>query len=378
MSNCMKGILKEPLSVRDMPNAVVEGLNEWDYIPAPMAVVAKALLAIRRFNMLNDGDGVVLAVSGGADSVAMMHVMLRLSQSHGYRLHIAHVNHKLRGEESDADAQFVSELSKSFSLPCTIHVADVREVARERGMSIEQAGRAVRYEFLRSLCDELGFDKVALGHTADDIVETVLLNIFRGTGLHGLLGIPPVSDGLFIRPMMFCRRSETQAYCRVHRLPTRVDVTNFDPTIRRNFIRLQLLPLLRERLYQDADVAVLRMVELLRADNELLESMTQAALGDALIDAGDSHVCISRRRFLSQPLAIQRRMIRAMWQKLQGENFVLTMEHIDKAVDLIKRRGDRAMLTMPSKCTLLIEGDLVKMFKLTGGEGHLKADGVMR
>lgn len=370
--------MKEPLSVRDMPNAVVEGLNEWDYIPAPMAVVAKALLAIRRFNMLNDGDGVVLAVSGGADSVAMMHVMLRLSQSHGYRLHVAHVNHKLRGEESDADAQFVSELSKSFSLPCTIHVADVREVARERGMSIEQAGRAVRYEFLRSLCGELGFDKVALGHTADDIVETVLLNIFRGTGLHGLLGIPPVSDGLFIRPMMFCRRSETQAYCRVHRLPTRVDVTNFDPTIRRNFIRLQLLPLLRERLYQDADVAVLRMVELLRADNELLESMTQAALGDALIDAGDSHVCISRRRFLSQPLAIQRRMIRAMWQKLQGENFVLTMEHIDKAVDLIKRRGDRAMLTMPSKCTLLIEGDLVKMFKLTGGEGHLKADGVMR
>lgn len=363
---------KEPLSVWDMPNAVVDGLNEWDYIPAPMAVVAKAALAIRRFNMLNDGEGVVLAVSGGADSVAMMHVMIRLSQLHGYKLHVAHVNHKLRGDDSDADARFVCELSKSFSLPCTIHAVDVREVARKRGMSIEQAGRAVRYEFLRSLRDELGFDRVALGHTADDIVETVLLNIFRGTGLHGLLGIPPVSDGLFIRPMMFCRRSETQAYCKVHRLPTRVDVTNLDPTIRRNFIRLQLLPLLKERLYPDADVAVLRMVELLRADNDLIESMTQAALSDAIVDAGDKHVCISRRCFLSQPLAIQRRMIRALWQRLQGENFVLTMEHIDKAVDLIKRRNDRAMLTMPSKCTLLIEGDIVKLFKLADDGEHLK------
>lgn len=361
---------KEPLSVWDMPNAVVDGLNEWDYIPAPMAVVAKAALAIRRFNML--GDGIVLAVSGGADSVAMMHVMMKLSQAHGYRLHVAHVNHKLRGDDSDADAQFVCELSKSFSLPCTIHVVDVREVARKRGMSIEQAGRAVRYEFLRSLRDELGFDRVALGHTADDIIETVLLNIFRGTGLHGLLGIPPVSDDLFIRPMMFCRRSETQAYCKIHRLPTRIDVTNFDPTIRRNFIRLQLLPLLKERLYPDADVAVLRMVELLRADNDLLESMTQAALNDAILDAGDKHVCISRGCFLSQPLAIQRRMIRALWQRLQGENFVLSMEHIDKAVDLIKRRNDRAMLTMPSKCTLLIEGGIVRLFKLADNGEHLK------
>ncbi|MCS7252824.1 MAG: tRNA lysidine(34) synthetase TilS [Armatimonadota bacterium] len=364
--------LKEPFSICDMPCAVVEGLNEWEYIPAPMAVVAKAEIAIRRFGMLNDGNGVVLAVSGGADSVAMMHVMIVLSQSHGYKLHIAHINHKLRGEEADMDAQFVCELSKSFSLPCTIHTVDVRSVAREMGMSIEQAGRAVRYEFLRSLCNELGFNRVALGHTADDVIETVLLNIFRGTGLNGLLGIPPVSDGLFIRPMMFCRRSETNVYCKVNRLPIRVDTTNLDPTIRRNFIRLQLLPLLKERLYQDADTAVFRMVELLRADNELLESITQAALDEALIDYGDGYVRISRGRFLSQHIAIQRRMIRALWQRLQGENFILTMEHIDRAVDLINRRSDRAMLTMPSKCTLLIEGDSVALFKPGNIGQHLK------
>lgn len=354
---------KEPLSILDMPRAAFEDLNDWDYIPAPMAVVAKAELAIRRFSMLNDGDGVVVAVSGGPDSIAMLHVLMRLSTVRHFKLHVAHVNHKLRGEDADKDAEFVRWLSSSFSLPCTVHEVDVRSVAKERGMSIEQAGRAVRYELLRSLCYKLGFGSVALGHTADDVVETVLLNIFRGTGLHGLLGIPPVSEGLFIRPMIFCRRFETITYCKANRLPTRVDITNFDPTIRRNFIRLQLLPLVKERLYPDADMAILRTVELLRSDNEVLESMTEKAVYDALIEEGDGYVRISRQSFLSKPLSIQRRMVRALWHRIQGENFILTMEHIDKAVELIRRRKDRAILTMPSKCTLLVEGDCVTLSK---------------
>jgi tRNA(Ile)-lysidine synthase len=346
-----------------MPSAAIDGLNEWDYIPAPMAVVVKAEIAIKRFQMLKEGDGVVLAVSGGADSVAMMHVMLTLSQRYGYKLHVAHINHMLRGKDAEEDARFVEELSSSFSLPCTIHTVDVRSIAKSRKMSIEQAGRAVRYEFLRSLCNELGYSKVALGHTADDLIETVLLNIFRGSGLNGLLGIPPVSDDMFIRPMLFCRRHETQVYCKAHRLKTRVDVTNFDPTIRRNFIRLKLLKLVKEHLYSDADVAVLRMVELLRADNEFLEDATKQAMQEALVEEGDGYLRISRDAFLKQPLAIQRRIIRALWQRLQGENFTLTMEHIDKAVDLIRRRKDKAMLTMPSKCVLLIEKDFVTLCK---------------
>ncbi|HID06364.1 MAG TPA: tRNA lysidine(34) synthetase TilS, partial [Armatimonadetes bacterium] len=306
----------------------------------------------KRLGMLDDGDGIIVAVSGGPDSVTLLHVLYELSRRCNYRLHVAHLNHKLRGDDADADATFVEQLAQTFGLPCTVKVVDVRAVAKERKMSIEQAGRAMRYEFLRELASEYNYRRIALGHTADDVLETVILNLFRGTGLDGLLGIPPVSDDIFIRPLILCRRAETHLYCKVRRLPTRIDVTNFDTRIRRNWVRLELLPQVREHISLKADTAVLRLVELLRADSALLHELTERAWKDVVIQITDTNVWLDRERFLQLPLAIQRRIIRKAWQRMQGETFVLTMEHIDRAIDLIHRHKHDAMLTMPEQFTL--------------------------
>jgi tRNA(Ile)-lysidine synthase len=227
--------------------------------------------ALERHAMVRRDDLVLVAVSGGADSVALLHALWQLREQLGIRLAIAHLNHGIRGAAADADAAFVCRLAQRLKLPLVEERADVPQQARAAGVSLEMAARAARYAFFQRAAFKLGAAAVAVAHNADDQAETILLRIARGTGPDGLAGMSPVSqrDGLkIVRPLLGVTRADIVAYLKQQRLRWREDVSNRDPHHLRNRVRHEILPLLERRLNPQIRTALLRMAEVMRDENE--------------------------------------------------------------------------------------------------------------
>ena len=286
----------------------------------PLVGAVATFIDARR--LLAPGSGVVVGVSGGVDSVALLAVLRELASEdgRGYRLTVAHLDHALR-EDSAADATFVADLARQWSLPCTCERRDVAAEARDRGESIEQAGRTVRYEFLRNAAAAASADRVAVAHHADDNVETVLYRIVRGTHLRGAGGIPAsrrlgVSPVTLIRPMLDCRREEIEAFCQRAGLTWREDPTNADTRMRRNFIRHELLPLLRERLNPRADEAVLRLAAAAAQTESVLAELAAAALGRATREADDGRVVLDAAALAQEPPSVRAFALREALERL--------------------------------------------------------------
>jgi len=196
----------------------------------------------REYALLPLGSKVLCAVSGGADSVCLLHW---LSRQPDLTVIAAHFNHHLRGEESDRDESFVRDLCRQWRIPLTVGQGDVKAFSAREGLSIEEAARTLRYAFLNQAADTEGCDLIATAHTADDNAETVLLNLIRGTGLKGLAGIPPV-QGRVVRPFLSASRKEIESYLKSHDLPHVEDSTNQNSAFSRNKLRLQLVPWLKD------------------------------------------------------------------------------------------------------------------------------------
>ena len=233
----------------------------------------KAVAAIARHRMISKGDRVLVALSGGADSVALLHVLLSMREEWGLTLGALHLNHQLRGYESLRDEAFVRGHCSRRDIPITIERADVKQTSKQAGESIELCARRLRYSFFERHAREGGY-KVATAHTASDNAETVLINLTRGTALRGLAGIPPVR-GRFIRPLIDCTREEVEAYCREHSLPRVEDSTNKSDDHTRNRMRRHVLPLLKSENPRIIE-GMARLTDKLREDADYLDE--QAAL----------------------------------------------------------------------------------------------------
>ncbi len=214
---------------------------------------------IRQRRLLQSGQSVLVAVSGGPDSMALAAALLELG---GYDVHLAHVNHCIR-PDAEADAQFVRESAQAWGVDCHVETVDVPALARRTGLGIEEACRVGRYDALISMARRLRISAVAVAHHRDDQVETVLHRLFRGTHLRGLTGMQErrrLAEGLWlIRPLLWASRSQIEEFCRQRKLAWRTDSTNQEVDYTRNFIRLTLLPLLRERINPKVDEAVWRL-----------------------------------------------------------------------------------------------------------------------
>lgn len=223
---------------------------------------------IEKYDMLPPGSSVLCAVSGGADSMCMLHLLHELENSLSITVAAAHFEHGIRGEESLRDSCFVREYCKTNSIPFFFGSADVPSVSVEMGMSVEETARKLRYEFLEKTAEENGFTKIATAHNADDNAETVIFNLARGSGLKGLCGIPPVR-GKIIRPILDMTRSEIEAYLSEYSVPHVEDSTNAADEYSRNRIRHHVIPVLREINPAFSETA-LRNCELLRSDEDYL------------------------------------------------------------------------------------------------------------
>jgi len=271
-----------------------------------------------REGLLSQDDRVVVAVSGGPDSVALLDMLDRLRGELGLVLFVVHLDHCLRGKEAREDAEFVEDVARSRGLPFVLGVEDVAEFARREGCSVEEGAREVRYRFLERVARNLRADKVALGHTRDDQAETVLMRLIRGGGRRGLGGMAP-RRGKFVRPLLQISRREILDYLREGGLPFKEDSTNRDLSFLRNRVRHILLPLLEKRFNPGISEVLSKEAEVWRAEDEYLETLAERAFEDILRDRGEKRIVLDIGGLLRYHIAIRRRVARLAYREVTGD-----------------------------------------------------------
>ena len=281
-----------------------------------------------KLNALKRGDKVIVALSGGADSVCLLYALNELKSDLGITLEVCHVNHKLRGEQSDADERFVRELCAKLCITLHVRAIDVNAL-KQKHQSLEECAREARYSYFA----EIGTGAlVATAHTANDNAETVLLNLTRGTGLKGLCGIPPMR-GNIIRPLIEATRAEILAYLAKRNADYVTDESNFSEEFTRNYFRLNIIPLL-EKINPSLTDGVTRMCGALRADEEYLQEIAVSALSSA--ESSENKDAYRADALLNQPSAILSRIISLILSK---NNIMPTHLRISGICGLLKDGG---------------------------------------
>lgn len=286
------------------------------------------LEAISRFSLISPGDNVTVALSGGADSMALLNALLGLRERLGITVDAAHLNHGIRGAEALRDQNFVAEQCKALGVKLFCETVDVPAFAEESGESHELAARKLRYEFLERVAQ----GKVATAHTASDNLETVIFNLTRGTSVDGLCGIPPKRD-IFIRPLLLCTREQIEDYCQKNSIPFVTDSTNLSDEYTRNKIRHKIVPVLKE-INPAVEKSVLRTTALLREDRELLNRLAEEFLFRSLGE--DGSLLLEGFATLDAPLA--KRVLKSYIEKT-AEGISLEAVHIQAIYDIALSHG---------------------------------------
>lgn len=259
-----------------------------------MSLILKVKRTVEQEGLIGEGEGVLVAVSGGIDSVALFHVLFEISRHLPFRLAIAHVNHLLRGSESKRDEEFVRTLADTFSVPFFLKRVDTSAYARIHGLSIQQAARDLRYAFLEEVAEKESFQRIAIGHTLDDQVETFLLRLAKGTGLRGLTAIP-MKRGKIIRPFLFVKRGEIEAYQREKGISYVEDSSNLTVHYQRNYVRHKIIPLF-ESLNPAFKEKVISLLEDLTSINGMFERKIEEEM--AFVERREGEIILSRERLL--------------------------------------------------------------------------------
>jgi tRNA(Ile)-lysidine synthase len=301
----------------------------------------------------------LVAVSGGPDSVCLLHVLVKLKKELDIELHAVHLNHQLRGAESDTDAQYVFDLAQSLNVPVTIAKRDVAGYQARKHISLEEAAREVRYNFLAQTAKALGASQVAIGHTRDDHIETILMHLIRGSGTRGLQGLAPhvkwqTADAVItiVRPLLEVSRKETQGYCQEYNLTPRLDSSNLSLSPLRNRIRLRLLPLLKSYNPRIAN-ALLRTAHIAADDVAFLEEAGDR-LWHQVAQRRENTIILDKEPFLTLPPALKRQVLRMSLEKLIGNLKDIEARHIEEIMNALSKPAGRS-LSLPGGLTFTIE-----------------------
>jgi tRNA(Ile)-lysidine synthase len=303
-----------------------------------LSIIESLRRTVEKYSMISRGDGVLIALSGGADSVCLFHGLICLKEEWSLRLEAVHVNHCMRAEESDADEAFVKGLCEEHGLKCASYRMNVPEIAKRRGKGLEEAGRDVRYECFYMAAEAMKADKIALAHNRNDNAETVIMRICRGTGLKGLCGIPPVR-GRLIRPLIEMDRKEIEMYLKSTGNAWREDSTNAGDMYARNRVRHIVIPAMEAALGANVPLALARASALASVENDYLEQEAEKAFKECLKPHPSAVVLCASKLSRHHP-AIRSRVVRIALSEWSLKD--LAREHILQAEALIFSKAGKA------------------------------------
>lgn len=325
-----------------------------DNIPKPVMEIIKAN------GLVCSGDSVLVAVSGGADSVALVHMLAGIGNVFELKLGVAHLNHELRGSESDEDQTFVEHLAENLGLPFYTERVNVKAYQKTHGLSLEEAARNVRYTFLFETAIRHGYGKIATAHHADDNAELFLINLFRGSGPQGLkaMGAKGYHDRV-IRPLIETGRDTILAYIKNNDLTYRTDSSNHDRSFLRNRIRHDLLPLLEKDYRTGVSGVITRTAGIIAEDESFVDEMVEPMFRRAVVDEQENMISLSAPTLSEYPKAAQRRVIRKAMFHVKKNLRRITFLHTEKVVELIHANSDISSLDFPDRLRVIRKGDLL-------------------
>jgi len=305
------------------------------------------LKTIKKYNLINANDKIVLGVSGGPDSLFMLNILNNLKRQLNIELVVAHVNHRIR-PEADSEEQFVKEFCKKINVDFHSKRIEVEKYANNNKIGLEEAGRKIRYEFFEEVLKNVGANKIAIAHNKNDKVETMLMHALRGSGISGLQGIQAKSNNKIIRPIIEIDRIDIEKYCEEQKLEPRIDKSNFDNTYTRNKIRNIVIPYIKEEFNPNFIEAMIRLSEVIAEENSFLNKLTEIEYQKTLIQKNEKEIILDLKKFNELDNIIKKRIILYTVSILRGGSQGIEKIHIEDIVKLCQNNIGNKFL-IPNK-----------------------------
>ncbi len=330
----------------------------------------KVLQTIKKYNLINKNDKIVVGVSGGPDSVSLLHILSNLKSKLDFEIVVAHLNHMIR-EEADEETEYVRDFCEKLRVECYIKRVNILEKSSVEKTGTEETGRKARYDFFEEVLVKTSANKIATAHNANDNAETVLMNIIRGAGTSGLKGIEPMRDGKFIRPLIECERSQIEEYCDMHHLNPKIDKSNFENVYTRNKVRNLLIPQIKSEFNSNIIESLNKLSMLARQENEFIHNYVDEILNRVLIEKevgkledtnqvrdnknditqkvnGSGQLVLNLKKFNEQDEFVKGRIILAAIKKVLGHTQGIEKIHVDDIVRMCSKNIGNKYLT-PNK-----------------------------
>ena len=345
-------------------------------------MIEEVLKTIEQYNLIEDGDKIVLAVSGGPDSIAMLDILNKLRKNSNteekqvkekhngrnrkinkidFQICVAHVNHMIR-EEAKEDEKYVKNYCEKNGIEFYSKSIDVQKIANNKKIGTEEAGRVVRYEFFDEILEKTKSNKIAIAHNKNDRAETIIMNTLRGSGISGLKGIEP-KRGKYIRPLIECERTEIEKYCEQNKLEPRIDKTKFENIYTRNKIRNIVIPYIKEEFNPNIVNTLERLSQLICEEEEYIENQVEKIYNSILIEEKEEQIILDIKEFNKQEKVIKSRILLYTITKLFGNSKNIEKVHIEDIIKLCENNIGNKYLTPNKKIKILVKNQKIYFIK---------------
>lgn len=314
----------------------------------------KVIDTIKKYNLIEPKDKIVLGVSGGPDSISMLNILNEIKDELNFEIYVAHINHMIR-EEAEDDEKYVQNYCEKNNIQFFVKRIDVQKIANTKKMGTEETGRKVRYEFFEEVMQNIGANKIAIAHNKNDKIETIIMNLLRGSAITGLKGIEPIRDNKYIRPLIECERQEIERYCEEQQLEPRIDKTNFENDYTRNKIRNIVIPYIKDEFNPNIIETIDRLSQVATEESDYIDEQTSKIYQDLLIERNQEQIVLKLKKFNEQEKVIKSRMILLATQQLMGSTQGIEKIHIEDIIKLCSNNIGNKFLTPNKNIKFLVK-----------------------
>lgn len=330
-------------------------------------MIEKFLSTINEHNLIEKGDGVVVGVSGGPDSICLLHLFWTIKDEYELKLYAVHLNHQFRGLEAEKDAKYVKTFCDNLKIPSFIYTKDVSDYAHKNSMTDEEAGRELRYSCFYEIANKKNAKKIAVAQNMNDQAETVLMRLMRGAGIDGLTAIDYKRDDRIIRPLLDVERDKIEKYCEENKLNPRIDKTNQESIYTRNRVRLELIPYIEKHFNKNIKSTLCRTAKHLREDSDFINIIASEAYNEVVMET-EEEVRIDCNKFKEFHSAIKNRIIRKGIRSISGELKDVESRHIQLILEFIQNGKTGTKIDLPNNISGVLEYETLILKKSVASE----------